>query len=153
MISSVDACYRDLIGLGCCQEELQGALLLRNRYRCPWLRQSAWFEQEGKDLIPFSVSSRWSNSTDIYCSRIFSILSRPASGASNSTMSTCCSAIGSITIRQSRRRCVFRFMTWAVVDERAQMQALHDVVQAGYARYIGMSSCYAYQCEDAQLFA
>jgi aryl-alcohol dehydrogenase-like predicted oxidoreductase len=26
------------------------------------------------------------------------------------------------------------------------MQALHDVVQAGYARYIGMSSCYAYQC-------
>jgi aryl-alcohol dehydrogenase-like predicted oxidoreductase len=27
-----------------------------------------------------------------------------------------------------------------------QMQALHDVVQAGYARYIGMSSCYAYQC-------
>lgn len=27
-----------------------------------------------------------------------------------------------------------------------QMQALHDVVKAGYARYIGMSSCYAYQC-------
>jgi aryl-alcohol dehydrogenase-like predicted oxidoreductase len=27
-----------------------------------------------------------------------------------------------------------------------QMQALHDVVQAGYVRYIGMSSCYAYQC-------
>lgn len=26
------------------------------------------------------------------------------------------------------------------------MQALHDVVQAGYVRYIGMSSCYAYQC-------
>jgi predicted oxidoreductase len=26
------------------------------------------------------------------------------------------------------------------------MQALHDVVQAGYARYIGMSSCYAWQC-------
>ena len=26
------------------------------------------------------------------------------------------------------------------------MQALHDVVKAGYARYIGMSSCYAYQC-------
>ncbi|KAI6014669.1 Aldo keto reductase [Pisolithus marmoratus] len=25
------------------------------------------------------------------------------------------------------------------------MQALHDVVKAGYARYIGMSSCYAYQ--------
>ena len=28
----------------------------------------------------------------------------------------------------------------------AQMQALHDVVQAGYVRYIGMSSCHAYQC-------
>lgn len=27
-----------------------------------------------------------------------------------------------------------------------KMQALHDVVQAGYVRYIGMSSCYAYQC-------
>jgi aryl-alcohol dehydrogenase-like predicted oxidoreductase len=27
-----------------------------------------------------------------------------------------------------------------------QMQALHDVVKAGYVRYVGMSSCYAYQC-------
>ena len=27
------------------------------------------------------------------------------------------------------------------------MQALHDVVQAGYVRYIGMSSCHAYQCK------
>lgn len=26
------------------------------------------------------------------------------------------------------------------------MKALHDVVQAGYVRYIGMSSCHAYQC-------
>ena len=26
------------------------------------------------------------------------------------------------------------------------MQALHDVVQAGYVRYIGMSSCWAWQC-------
>ena len=26
------------------------------------------------------------------------------------------------------------------------MQALHDIVKAGYVRYIGMSSCYAYQC-------
>ncbi|KZP11002.1 aryl-alcohol dehydrogenase [Athelia psychrophila] len=26
------------------------------------------------------------------------------------------------------------------------MHALHDVVQAGYARYIGMSSCWAWQC-------
>lgn len=27
------------------------------------------------------------------------------------------------------------------------MQALHDIVKAGYVRYIGMSSCYAWQCE------
>jgi hypothetical protein len=27
-----------------------------------------------------------------------------------------------------------------------QMQALHDVVKAGWVRYIGMSSCFAYQC-------
>jgi len=27
-----------------------------------------------------------------------------------------------------------------------KMQALHDVVKAGYVRYIGMSSCWAYQC-------
>ena len=27
------------------------------------------------------------------------------------------------------------------------MQALHDVVKAGYVRYLGMSSCYAYQCK------
>jgi aryl-alcohol dehydrogenase-like predicted oxidoreductase len=26
------------------------------------------------------------------------------------------------------------------------MQALHDVVKAGHVRYIGMSSCHAYQC-------
>ena len=26
------------------------------------------------------------------------------------------------------------------------MRALHDVVQAGYVRYIGMSSCWAWQC-------
>jgi hypothetical protein len=30
------------------------------------------------------------------------------------------------------------------------MQALHDVVQAGYARYIGMSSCHAYQFHQMQ---
>ena len=29
---------------------------------------------------------------------------------------------------------------------RTQMQALHDVVKAGYVRYIGMSSCYAWEC-------
>ncbi|KDN40085.1 hypothetical protein RSAG8_08406, partial [Rhizoctonia solani AG-8 WAC10335] len=33
------------------------------------------------------------------------------------------------------------------------MQALHDVVQAGYARYIGMSSCHAYQFHAMQNYA
>ncbi len=33
------------------------------------------------------------------------------------------------------------------------MQALHDVVQAGYARYIGMSSCWAYQFHAMQNYA
>lgn len=33
------------------------------------------------------------------------------------------------------------------------MQALHDVVQAGYARYIGMSSCWAYQFAQMQNYA
>ncbi|KAL1947078.1 hypothetical protein VTO73DRAFT_14039 [Trametes versicolor] len=33
------------------------------------------------------------------------------------------------------------------------MQALHDVVKAGYVRYIGMSSCYAYQFHQMQDYA
>ncbi|KAI0727727.1 Aldo keto reductase [Fomitopsis betulina] len=33
------------------------------------------------------------------------------------------------------------------------MQALHDVVKAGYARYIGMSSCHAYQFHAMQTYA
>ncbi|KZP28624.1 Aldo keto reductase [Athelia psychrophila] len=33
------------------------------------------------------------------------------------------------------------------------MRALHDVVQAGYARYIGMSSCYAWQFQLMQNYA
>ncbi|KAH7338034.1 Aldo keto reductase [Rhizoctonia solani] len=33
------------------------------------------------------------------------------------------------------------------------MQALHDIVKAGYARYIGMSSCYAYQFHAMQNYA
>ncbi|KAJ7232818.1 NADP-dependent oxidoreductase domain-containing protein [Mycena rebaudengoi] len=33
------------------------------------------------------------------------------------------------------------------------MQALHDVVKAGYVRYIGMSSCYAYQFHAMQNYA
>jgi hypothetical protein len=32
------------------------------------------------------------------------------------------------------------------------MQALHDVVKAGYVRYIGMSSCYAWQCKFSPFF-
>ncbi|KAG8972941.1 hypothetical protein FRB90_010076, partial [Tulasnella sp. 427] len=33
------------------------------------------------------------------------------------------------------------------------MQALHDVVKAGYARYIGMSSCFAWQFHKMQAYA
>lgn len=33
------------------------------------------------------------------------------------------------------------------------MQALHDVVQAGWVRYIGMSSCWAYQFQAMQNYA
>ncbi|KAI0790138.1 aryl-alcohol dehydrogenase [Irpex lacteus] len=33
------------------------------------------------------------------------------------------------------------------------MQALHDVVKAGYVRYIGMSSCHAYQFQQLQNYA
>ncbi|KAG2015689.1 hypothetical protein CC2G_008934 [Coprinopsis cinerea AmutBmut pab1-1] len=33
------------------------------------------------------------------------------------------------------------------------MQALHDVVKAGYVRYIGMSSCYAWQFQVMQNYA
>ncbi|EIW61090.1 oxidoreductase [Trametes versicolor FP-101664 SS1] len=33
------------------------------------------------------------------------------------------------------------------------MQALHDVVKAGYVRYTGMSSCYAYQFHQMQNYA
>jgi aryl-alcohol dehydrogenase-like predicted oxidoreductase len=38
---------------------------------------------------------------------------------------------------------VHRFDCETPIEET--MRALHDVVQAGYARYIGMSSCYAWQ--------
>ena len=37
-----------------------------------------------------------------------------------------------------------------LVSPPSQMQALHDVVKAGYVRYIGMSSCYAWQCRWCQ---
>ncbi|KAG8905013.1 hypothetical protein FRC01_008512, partial [Tulasnella sp. 417] len=33
------------------------------------------------------------------------------------------------------------------------MHALHDIVKAGYARYIGMSSCYAWQFQKMQSYA
>ena len=40
---------------------------------------------------------------------------------------------------------------WTRVAFTKKMQALHDVVQAGYTRYIGMSSCYAWQCKSLLL--
>jgi hypothetical protein len=36
-------------------------------------------------------------------------------------------------------------------ESAPQMQALHDVVQKGWVRYIGMSSCWAWQCKLFQL--
>ncbi|KAJ7810036.1 Aldo/keto reductase [Mycena olivaceomarginata] len=36
---------------------------------------------------------------------------------------------------------------------KPQMQALHDVVKAGWVRYIGMSSCYAWQFHVMQNYA
>jgi len=44
-----------------------------------------------------------------------------------------------------------RFDTETPIEEI--MQALHDVVQAGYVRYIGMSSCWAYQFQAMQNYA
>ncbi|KAG9043998.1 hypothetical protein FS837_008918 [Tulasnella sp. UAMH 9824] len=44
-----------------------------------------------------------------------------------------------------------RFDPYTPVEET--MQALHDVVKAGYARYIGMSSCYAWQFHKMQSYA
>ncbi|KAH9911939.1 Aldo/keto reductase [Fomitopsis serialis] len=44
-----------------------------------------------------------------------------------------------------------RFDSGTPIEET--MQALHDVVQAGYVRYIGMSSCYAYQFHAMQNYA
>ncbi|XP_006457259.1 hypothetical protein AGABI2DRAFT_139707 [Agaricus bisporus var. bisporus H97] len=38
-----------------------------------------------------------------------------------------------------------RFDNETPIEETGSMQALHDVVQAGYVRYIGMSTCYAWQ--------
>jgi len=44
-----------------------------------------------------------------------------------------------------------RFDTETPVEET--MQALHDVVKAGYVRYIGMSSCHAWQFHAMQNYA
>ncbi|TFY59152.1 hypothetical protein EVG20_g7895 [Dentipellis fragilis] len=48
-----------------------------------------------------------------------------------------------------------RFDTTTPIEETPyiQMQALHDVVKAGYVRYIGMSSCYAWQFHVMQNYA
>ncbi|PAV15237.1 Aldo keto reductase [Pyrrhoderma noxium] len=44
-----------------------------------------------------------------------------------------------------------RFDPFTPIEET--MQALHDVVKAGYVRYIGMSSCYAWQFHAMQNYA
>lgn len=57
----------------------------------------------------------------------------------------------STTTRPLKKSYVFREpakrFTKTNIASYTQMQALHDVVKAGYVRYIGMSSCWAYQCE------
>ncbi|CAK5264610.1 unnamed protein product [Mycena citricolor] len=40
-----------------------------------------------------------------------------------------------------------------LAPNKIQMQALHDVVKAGYVRYIGMSSCWAWQFSIMQNYA
>jgi len=49
-------------------------------------------------------------------------------------------------ILQSRKRYVFKILNDTILSN-LKMQALHDVVKAGYVRYIGMSSCWAWPCE------
>ncbi|KAG8688902.1 hypothetical protein FRC08_011208 [Ceratobasidium sp. 394] len=48
-------------------------------------------------------------------------------------------------------QCQYRFDHNTSIAET--IQALYDIVQAGYARYIGMSSCYAYQFQAMQNYA
>ncbi|EMD36276.1 hypothetical protein CERSUDRAFT_95617 [Gelatoporia subvermispora B] len=45
------------------------------------------------------------------------------------------------------------FLLVPPLQQGAQMQALHDVVKAGLVRYIGMSSCYAWQFHAMQNYA
>jgi hypothetical protein len=64
-------------------------------------------------------------------------------------------AIGSITRHPLQKRygsflpCLYCVLTCTGVGD--EMQALHDVVQAGYVRYIGMSSCWAWQCKSVRV--
>ena len=51
-------------------------------------------------------------------------------------------------ILQSRKRYVLKILNNTILSN-LKMQALHDVVKAGYVRYIGMSSCWAWQCEQS----
>ncbi|KAF8193698.1 NADP-dependent oxidoreductase domain-containing protein [Pholiota molesta] len=50
----------------------------------------------------------------------------------------------SISLTAFRRLQCHRFDSNTPIE--GTMQALHDVVKAGYIRYIGMSSCWAWQC-------
>jgi len=45
------------------------------------------------------------------------------------------------------------FLSLEIHCQHLQMNALHDVVKAGYARYIGMSSCWAWQFHAMQNYA
>lgn len=51
-------------------------------------------------------------------------------------------------VRLCEHKLTIRFDYDTPIEET--MHALHDVVKAGYCRYIGMSSCHAYQFHQMQ---
>ncbi|KAJ7745767.1 Aldo keto reductase [Mycena metata] len=55
------------------------------------------------------------------------------------------------SVKHSLRRLQLDYIDVTVSEET--MQALHDVVKAGHVRYIGMSSCYAWQFHAMQNYA
>ncbi|KAL6360898.1 hypothetical protein LRP88_04358 [Fusarium phalaenopsidis] len=56
-----------------------------------------------------------------------------------------------LTLTAGNNRKLHRFDYETPIEET--MRALHDVVQAGYVRYIGMSSCWAWQFHAMQNYA
>ena len=133
-------------------------------YTCRWQRwlcQSAWIEPKGNNTNSQQggLLISWATHYSIYSSPLNIVWS-----VFNSIMLMFCNVglliyhmcfkakfcRSSLWSRDSNRRnCAWttykvdHIIGWPV---EWQMQALHDVVQAGYVRYIGMSSCWAWQC-------